>query len=773
MQGAGAVDVLAVSADGAREGKTGFSTAEGAQHLFPEVIVHAAPGGGQEGDDTSDCSYRESPTKPSKEDVKVTRKTKTADRLVVGAEGRFDRSRSRSVVMLSEAVGAGNARLMESRSDSNLRHKDDRRRSSRGTQRSGRSLAEYEEKPSRRKRDPKEAESADELAPDLTALPIRRDRQQRLLHQHTVDSYLRPKSKSRRAQESVDYPRKERHAGSFRRSSTSPVSVFMPAEGYEHEERDYQHEPRKRSSADPRQWHSEWDDDGRNQQASAEHKHKTRTGPRQQSAKERRGMYKRNETVAAPATAHSHHSRSKRCGHARRMRKCSSVDVLDPELHLPPPRAHSEEMLDVCRCQECVTRSGRSHSSGHRLGSDSASSSARRSRTRSGRDKPARERVGRDACTHIPRSARSSDASVRTLPSTRTPSGSLSSRAEQELRFLKTSSSESERLFLASSKPGARASGREGRGTKHRGIEALDSSSSDRDPDLSRRELFMKFFSQEIDLDDTLSPEEPRFFLAPEDDSSEREARLPQSSTVEQEAGPGDGEMPVFQEGKEQLTVASCSGGLAHGKRPGTLTSKCSVIIYDDDLRSHSRIRSLSVSNNASPKEPETPPATSPHSVVINVENVSSPVTAANRHSSSASSEIVQSKTSDPSSLLSVTDTDSAMSSAASRQTSPCFDVLYTSSGSAATQPHVVPKARDSAYQTKESSVDMFENWRDSRRRKSVPTSRWVHCLFVCLSVSVFLCLCLITIVYATTHNNINSFVKRPLSRELIGLYSC
>ena len=743
VQGSGAVDLLAVSADGAREGQTGFSTGEGAQHLFPEVIVHAPPGGGQEGDDTSDCSYRESPTKPSKEDVNVTRKTKTktADRLVVGAEGRFDRSRSRSVVMLSEAAGAGNARLMESRSDSNLRHKDDRRRSSRGAQRAGRSLAEYEERPSRRRRDPREAESADELAPDLTALPIRRDRQQRLLHQHTVDSYLRPKSKSRRAQESVDYPRKERHAGSFRRSSTSPVSVFMHAEGYEHEERDYQHEPRKWSSADSRRWHSEWDHDGENQQVSTEHKHKTRTGHRQQSAKERRGMYKRNETVAAPATAHSHHSRSKRCGHTRRIRKCSSVDVLDPELQLPPPRAHSEEMLDMCRCQECVSRSGRSRSSGRRLGSDSASSSARRSRTRSGRDKPARERVGRDAYTHSPRSARSSDASVRTLPSTRTPSGSLSSRADQELRFLKTSSSESERLFLASSQPGARASGREGRGTKHRGIEALGSSSSDRDPDLSRRELFMKFFSQEVDLEDTLSPEEPRFFLAPEDDSLEPEARLPQSSPVEQEAGLSDGEPSVFQDGKEQLTVASCSGGLAHGKRPGTLTSKCSVIMYDDDLRTHSRIRSLSVSNNASPnrtpvlKEPETPPATSPHSVVINVENVSSPVTAANRHSSSASSEIVQSKTSDPSSLLSVTDTDSAMSSAASRQTSPCFDVLYTSSGPAVMQPHVVPKARDSAYQTKESSVDMFENWRDSRRRKSVPTARWVRCLSVCLSV--------------------------------------
>ena len=197
--------------------------------------MHAAPGGGQEGDDTSDCSYRESPTKPSKEDVKVTRKTKTADRLVVGAEGRFDRSRSRSVVMLSEAVGAGQRQAdgVALRLEPQAQRRQGGGRPG-GAQRSGRSLAEYEERPSRRKRDPKEAESADELAPDLTALPIRRDRQQRLLHQHTVDSYLRPKSKSRRAQESVDYPRKERNAGSFRRSSTSPVSVFMPAEGYEH-----------------------------------------------------------------------------------------------------------------------------------------------------------------------------------------------------------------------------------------------------------------------------------------------------------------------------------------------------------------------------------------------------------------------------------------------------------------------------------------------------------------------------------------------------------
>nr|KAG5686934.1 hypothetical protein BaRGS_018923 [Batillaria attramentaria] len=42
------------------------------------------------------------------------------------------------------------------------------------------------------------------------------------------------------------------------------------------------------------------------------------------------------------------------------------------------------------------------------------------------------------------------------------------------------------------------------------GIDALGSSSSDKDFDLSRKELFMKFFSQEVDLDDTYSSEEPR-----------------------------------------------------------------------------------------------------------------------------------------------------------------------------------------------------------------------------------------------------------------------
>ena len=730
------VDFTAVSEDGARARETRISAGEVVQHLFPEVIVHTATGGGHyEGEDTSDCSFRGSPTKvPAqalKLDPNVHSKRKSLDRLGVEDEDRdsnkLDRSRSKSAKGLSEVAGMGKAKILESRSDSNLRHKDERPRSSRKV-RSRRSFTEYDIRSSGR-RDPRECDEAeaddDELAPDLTALPMRRDQRHKLLHQHTVDSYLRPRSNHRRAEESGDYPWKERHAASFRRSSTSPV----PVHGDEYEDRQYQYkyDQRKRSSAEHRQRYNEWEYD-RSKRTSAEHsKHKSKQGHRQQSAKEKRGMFKRNETVAAPASSRSHRSRSKRWGHARLMKKGSSVDVLEPELYLPPPRAHSDETLDLCHCQECVSSSSRPHSSRHssrhRHRSDSVSSAARHCRRRSSRDKPAMER--RDVYRH--HSPRNSDASGRTLRSPRT-SGSLSSRAEQVLKYLKTSSSESERLFRASSKPDKlQAYGRDGHGVRHRGIDALGSSTSDRDLDLSRRELFMKFFSQEVDLDDTFSPEEPRFFLAPEPVSLGGDACLPQFSLAEREAETCDGEVPVLS---EQLTVASYSNGLAHNKRSGVLTSKCSVIMYDDDLRSHSGIRSLSVSHNASPnrtptvKEPETPPESNPHSIIINVEDFPSAATAANHDSSSASSEIVQPKNSDPSSLLSVTDTDSAVSSAASRQTSPCFDVVYASSGTTVTQPQAVPKALDSAYQTKESSVDMFETFRDTRRRKSVPTAR-------------------------------------------------
>jgi hypothetical protein len=65
------------------------------------------------------------------------------------------------------------------------------------------------------------------------------------------------------------------------------------------------------------------------------------------------------------------------------------------------------------------------------------------------------------------------------------------------------------------------------------------------------------------------------------------------------------------------------------------------------------------------------------------------------------------------------------VSSAASRQASPCCGyVTYTSSMTSSGNKAVNKGVKDSAYQTKESSVDMFDS--TSRRQKSLPVVRSV-----------------------------------------------
>ncbi|XP_070178274.1 uncharacterized protein [Littorina saxatilis] len=853
----------------------------GTHHFFPEVVVHVAHGG-HEGDDTSDCSYRNSPTKTKSiqaarpEFLDVQTDSSNLLRVSHADPGRLHHCLSDSALGLIRGAAAGVVRmpgLTEAWSEATLRYKDEMPEPYRKSRsRSGaavHSFTEYD-RSSRRRDDEEQVYYEDvELPPDLARLPKKRDQRQ-LHHQHTMDSYLEDKLKRRRARAK---DQNKRAAGLLRRSSTSPVPFY----GYEDEyERAYDrkgkprrhrrsvdddqkgrpnsdcsmkheltHDQRRQSSTESRQnrhsdhrqrrksspndsrrrresdYHDQW------RPSSAERRGKSRN--REQSARDRRSTFQRNETVAVPtstSTTRSHRRGSKRSGHAKLMRKCSSMEIIDSDLHLPPPRALSQEALNACECEECRARdtfSHVSHKPKHVPRSDSRSSGNPRYRAR---EKLARER--RDVYRH--KASRSSEASGRSPWTLTMTSESFSSRAEQELQFSKTSSSESERLFFADFKPHrprAQSFALEnrhdvkrsevGRGVQRRAIEALGSSMSDRESDVSRRELFMKFFSQGVDLEDIISPEEPRFFLGPDPTSMELVSShsQPHLSTQANNSRHGKGSVllgekskssaiqsstsrnPTLQNGKTVhnipqysetvsrinnpdgpvLPYSETDGPIAHisktdnaivqnsktdspdaryrnadspvkrdrtetlkvtpvengsSKRPAVLTSKCSVIIYDDDLRRH-----LSVSNNVSPKrspvleECNAPSVNGFQPGVVHVDKAPTPrgekaqddVIAA-VVDNVTTSNFIDAKNSDPSSHLSVTDTDSAMSSAASRLSSPCCDVVNTSAPpTTVTQTWTAHKAKDSAYQTKESSMDMFESGRDSRRRKSLSTA--------------------------------------------------
>ncbi|XP_076449512.1 uncharacterized protein LOC143285946 [Babylonia areolata] len=723
----------------------------GPQHLFPEVIVHSVHGG-QVDCTNSDSSHLTSldlsPTKPPSA-------MDTGHLLSVRSDSAFGTmNHSHSERELSKHEEECTVTEDRVQSGTTLRYKDERPPVFH-TSASRQSLDEL--KPSSRRKERRQREAEDnlgELSAHRRGLPRGEDDRRQLFHQNTVDSYLRHKSRSPRTHKD-SYLRSPRGLG--QRSCTSPVQCEDYGDRYGEDRYHAQDKRRARTEGKLKPEHE------RNKQSAVEHrsryshdqdqrtrpgdspKHRAKHGSKQQSARDRRGVFKRNETISAAVSWQSRRSRSKRRGEARSLRKCSSVDFLDSDRRPAPSRSHSDHVLDHCHCEDCVVREtlpASSTSSRYRAESDmGSSSSGRHYKQRGGRDRPRKGR--RDMYS------REDSSGARRLTHV---SGPFSARG-QELRSLKTSSSDNERFFETSSTlDRSSSSSWDDPEHRHRGIEALGSSTSDKDMDVSQRELFMKFFSQEVDLDDNLSPEEPRFFLGPEPDSLEIVTHVEQqqhdfedsehhleSHTQSLERNPylpHTSEPKIFlatlEDDRETLAITSSYPQLPHSrKKSNMLTSTCSVIMYDDDLRAHSGTRSLSVSNNVSPKrtippsDPPRPPATEDlHSVVIKVENSATPAVPPDQDSSSASSEVIPPPHSDPTSLLSVTDTDSAVSSAASRQTSPCSDVVYTSSGSGVTQSQAPPRAMDSAYQTKESSMDIFDTSRDSRRRKSLPTSR-------------------------------------------------
>ncbi|PVD21319.1 hypothetical protein C0Q70_19492 [Pomacea canaliculata] len=267
---------------------------------------------------------------------------------------------------------------------------------------------------------------------------------------------------------------------------------------------------------------------------------------------------------------------------------------------------------------------------------------------------------------------------------------------------------------------------------RHHGLDALGSSRSEKEMDFTKKELFMKFFSQEVDLDDTQSNEDPRFFSDSWTNSLESSVSTRKNSLKFIGHSSGDSEDTL-----QVVAVESSSGGAAdcHSREFLTVsepTPKCNVIVYADNLRSKHRTRSRTVSNHVSP-------ARSPSSETnddlptrdvragsrvlastVSNPNKSVPCAVPDAELSSGSSESVRTKVSEASTHLSVTDTDSALSSAASRQTTPSAPSTLHEEVTT-TYPHVGKKYSDSAYQTKESSMDMFD---DPRRKGSVTTLR-------------------------------------------------
>ena len=510
-------------------GATG-GEARGGQHLFPEVIVQAVSGQPDEGGVSDAGSRGESMSTLVSRRAVQDREDRAGGRYRLhpwSSEEAYSRRDEEELV--SGRVRSG------SRSDVTLRYRDER-------------SPMFRKSPSRRP--PRRA--SDVVPPHADHLQGERAAARRLTHQNTLDSYLQRKSRYRRAQDPGDvYWRRERHGALFRRRCTSPVLMYEAGGAHgddfphytEASSSEYGHayDPsherhRRHSSVSPRHKYYQ----GREEVAHAEdvHKPRARHGSRAPSARERRGMFQRNETVASvPSASQARRSRRDRASHARMVRKCSSMDLMDGDPPHPSllPRARSEDTMTRCHCDECLGRTVRSRSShgtsSHRPKTGSAASTGRRYRTRLSREKAARERRDLYQHGHHP-STRSSDASGRSMTLTHT-SWSSTSKADHEPRWGKTSSSsESDRLCDTSSVPTDRGWG-EGQGGRSRALEALGSSASDKDLDVSRLELFMKFFSQEVDLDD-LCPEQSRFSLDREPDPAEQNSREQPSLDIAQ-----------------------------------------------------------------------------------------------------------------------------------------------------------------------------------------------------------------------------------------------
>ncbi|KAK7462537.1 hypothetical protein BaRGS_00038422 [Batillaria attramentaria] len=629
-----------------------------------------------------------------------------------------------------------------------------------------------------------------------------RGQRRKLIHQETVDSYLRhSRSQDARHKHAPSHAEPLRHSrteGSLRDEYESPSRVS----------------------------HSR----------SEQFRERANSHGKESVSRERRARFRRNETIQAESFHHNKHHTSRRSHKLdRNMRKWSSLDLMDAPSDSVPARAKSQEYLDGCQCSDCFSETSHSHSSKrrHKKVHGSSHKHGNREKGRSSRDKSSRERkrLGHSQDSPRRRGRRSPSGPPRLARSC----GSLSSRNDHDLLRAKTSeSSESEPVH---GRPARRERDKRassvGDNLRHRGIDALGSSSSDKDFDLSRKELFMKFFSQEVDLDDTYSSEEPRFFLGSNPgsmDSSvysrENSLKVAQGKTHDpylrenslkhaharthdvirsqkhlsrlvRDRSSGSSRADSLQLVQERIEPSAFSPESVHSKvqsrrdevmqensfkpvedtaddadtcvvdtshvtlQPGpavnslrvsqnehvmrserrppqnehvmrserrppqnVLTSTCSVIVYDDDLRTVTNTHSLSVS----PKRTSVSTAgASDHEMDAGIsredrERRSTVATA--DLDSSGSAESVPCKPSRPSSLLSVTDTDSAVSSAASRQTTPVNDAVYTSSGSRARESRAVSRVKDSAYQTKESSMDniVFEPSRDKGRRKSLPS---------------------------------------------------
>lgn len=652
------------------------------QHLFPEVIVYT--GRRLEDGNTSETSTAGSPTAASARRRKSLKTQKSVE---------YDPAEDPIYHMTQTSSDPG---FSETYSEASLTHfKMDRTGSAVDFTRLG-SSREWTSAPFDLASSSK-VKTLKHGFPRLSTSALTMDRaesKRAFKHQTTVDSYFKS---SRRHRHPSEYRSQSRRDDSERRKSSS---------GRAH-------------------------DDVRSQQ----YLHSTRSHGHEQgrAANERREKFQRGESTLVTPTY-----LKKGPNGSRTLRKHSSVDLLNQQVPHMQVRARSEDALETCWCKDCNTHS--SHSLRHR-----SHASHRHVKARS-KDKMSREQRSCDRKARRLAKDRESLSSLnywnQSIESNRLSKHSRSwhsepsERLEHKLTLSKDSSSESDKSSQRWIQHETAKRDQKSQWSvslqRHHGLDALGSSRSEKEMDFTKKELFMKFFSQEVDLDDTQSNEDPRFFSDSWTNSLESSVSTRKNSLKFIGHSSGDSEDTL-----QVVAVESSSGGAADGHSREFLTvseptPKCNVIVYADNLRSKHRTRSRTVSNHVSPaRSPssETNDDLPTHDVragsrvlasTVSNPNKSVPCAVPDAELSSGSSESVRTKVSEASTHLSVTDTDSALSSAASRQTTPSAPSTLHEEVTT-TYPHVGKKYSDSAYQTKESSMDMFD---DLRRKGSVTTLR-------------------------------------------------
>ncbi|XP_071089298.1 uncharacterized protein [Haliotis cracherodii] len=275
--------------------------------------------------------------------------------------------------------------------------------------------------------------------------------------------------------------------------------------------------------------------------------------------------------------------------------------------------------------------------------------------------------------------------------------GSLGHSGCSSRSVTRASSTESEQYHKKAYASHKRSKANSKRTSKRDMLNVLDTKhSSDKDSDYARRELFRKFFSQEVEYSSEVNvpTDQGNVFRFPD---------VPKPPETE------DGNPTPTERGNSEAT--------------------CNVIIYNCSARNSSRhvnVNRNDIAEKSVSQEEEYVPSKYEN------ENSDSAICSSEATTSSDSfkSNKDEKKVLGPSSsLLTVTtDTDSALSSAPkSFQASPYHDVRPSSSSETQTTFIHDMKVKDSAYQTKQSSVDVigpFERPEEVKRKLSLPTTK-------------------------------------------------